>query len=339
MTATELTAKVARRIKGLPIRLRSRVAQKLLRSKPHLMARIVRIMAETGATTDECLKHGALPMMVHFYSPVPDIEDLKQRGIWQKKSAMAGIDFRPDAQLAELRRLGKAYGEECDWPMHATANRHEFYTHNNSFGFGCAAGLHTILRDSKPKRVIEVGSGNSSLVIAKALALNLHDGLATDYTIIDPYPRDIIRDGLKGLSRLLDQRVELCDPKMFTALEAGDVLFIDSSHVTKVGSDVNFLILEVLPLLKPGVIIHFHDIPMPYEYPQVYATNPKFRMFWNESYLLQAFLACNKEFEIVLAMAFIQEEHMNVFCASFPKFKLAENWANSGSLWIRRKPL
>ena len=106
--------------------------------------------------------------------------------------------------------------------------------------------------------------------------------------------------------------------------------------MVKIGSDVNFLILEVLPRLKPGVIIHFHDIPMPWEYAEVYARDPASRFFWNESYLLQAFLAFNNCFEVLLSMGFLQTEYMDEFCAAFPKFKLAENWANSGSLWMRR---
>ena len=339
MSLTTLAENIARRVKHYQRRLRQGLVRQMVRGFGGPMARFVREMAETGEGTEACLKEGVLPMMVHFYSPVPDIEELNERKIWNRRSSMAGIDFRPEAQLALLKRLGATYGDECYWPIDATADPKQFFTHNGSFSYGCAAALHTTIRDAKPKRVIEIGSGNSSLLISKALSFNIRDDPTQkpEYTIVDPYPRDIIRNGLPLLYKVVTQRVELLQPEFFDQLEQNDILFIDSSHVSKIGSDVNFLVLDVVPRVKPGVIIHFHDIPMPFEYPETYAKNPCFRVFWNESYLLQAFLACNQEFEILLAMCYLQTDHMNEFCSAFRKFKLDENWANSGSLWIRHK--
>jgi hypothetical protein len=131
--------------------------------------------------------------------------------------------------------------------------------------------------------------------------------------------------------------VELCSPALFERLEENDILFIDSSHSVKIGSDVNFLYLEVLPRLKPGVVVHIHDIPMPYEYTKTYATNPAFRMFWTESYLLQAFLIYNSEFEVLLSMAYLQGSHPDLYREAFPSFD-PEADTGSGSIWIRRKP-
>jgi hypothetical protein len=120
-------------------------------------------------------------------------------------------------------------------------------------------------------------------------------------------------------------------------LNDGDVLFIDSGHVVKTGGDVNYLILDILPKLAPGVIIHFHDIPMPYEYPDVYHTNPSFRVFWTESYLLQAFLAFNHEFETLFSMAGITAQRADVLKAAFPHHDPSRHLLNSGSIWLRRK--
>ena len=303
------------------------------------MPLIVKHMADTGQGTDECLELGCLPMNIHFYSPVPDIKDLENRKIWEKKSELPGIDFRPEEQLAMLERLGRQFGAECEWPLTPTSVPEEFYLKNNSFSYGCASALHSIIRYFRPQHFIEIGSGHSSKIISKALEMNKDDdpSRTPDYIVVDPYPGEIVSKQLSAISRLVKEKVECVDPKLFDVLGENDILFVDSGHTVRTGSDVNFIILEVLPKLRPGVIIHFHDINLPYEYPKVYFTNPQFRMFWTEAYLLQAFLAFNRDFEILLAMNYLQTDHMSDYSRAFPRFKLEENWANSGSFWIRRK--
>ncbi|MGO8822509.1 MAG: class I SAM-dependent methyltransferase, partial [Desulfomonilaceae bacterium] len=221
---------------------------------------------------------------------MPDIKDLDQREVWAQRSDLVGIDFRSDEQVAFLLKLGEAYGHECRWPQNPTDDPLQFYTHNGCFSFGCAAALHCVLRYYKPQLVIEIGSGMSSLVISAALRLNANDfsrDVKSSYTIIDPYPGATVTGGLPKLTQLLEQPVELTDVSFFDQLAENDILFIDSSHTVKIGSDVNYLILDVLPRLKPGVVVHFHDINLPYAPPKVYYTNPAFRVFWTEEYLLQ----------------------------------------------------
>jgi hypothetical protein len=186
--------------------------------------------------------------------------------------------------------------------------------------------------------VIEIGSGNSSLVINAALLRNAEDSASggAEYTIVDPYPRPILEKGLPGLTRLVKQRVELLDVDFFERLGENDVLFIDSGHTVRIGSDVNYLILDVLPRLASGVIVHFHDINLPREYPKVYATNPRFRMFWTEAYLLQAFLCFNSQFEILLAMSYLTTERKEELLAAFPLYDPSKHLLTSGSFWIRR---
>jgi hypothetical protein len=303
-----------------------------------ILAPVITHMARTGAGTDNCLRSGSLPMPVNFHSPIPDLRDLESRKVWDRRSNLAGIDFRPDTQMDFLLKLGEEFGQECDWPPNPSDDSHKFYTENQSFSFGCAAGAHCILRHFKPRHVIEVGSGNSSLVIAGALSLNAQDAEEeAEYIIVDPYPQSMIEDGLLALTHLVKKRVELLDVSFFDGLGNNDVLFIDSGHVVRIGGDVNYLILDVLPRLASGVIVHFHDIGLPYEYPKVYATNPKFRMFWTEAYLLQAFLCLNNQFEILLAMNYLMTEHQEVFRSAFPFYDSYKHRAISGSFWIQRK--
>jgi hypothetical protein len=309
---------------------------RLVVSNP-LQASLVTWMARSGAGTDACLKQGSLPLPVHYYSPVPDIEDLRQREVWSRRSDLPGIDFRPEAQVACLLELGEKYGRECDWPADSTGNPSDFFTENSSFSFGCAAAAHCIVRDRKPKRLIEIGSGKSSLVLSAALGLNDREGASAEYTVVDPYPSPFL-DTLPGtVPTVLAERVELVNPSIFEELGAGDVLFIDSGHVVRIGGDVNFLLLDILPRLKPGVVVHFHDIDLPYEYPEVYATNPAFRMLWTESYLLQAFLACNSEFEVLLGMKYLMQDRPDVFRRAFPLFDPMRHKSMSGSFWIERR--
>ena len=303
------------------------------------LAPIVRLMASTGAGTDACLKLGCLPMSVDYYSPVPDVSDLARRKVWDRRSELVGIDFRPDAQVAFLEKLGSKFGQECDWSPNPTNDPYQFYTENNNFSFGCAASTHSIMREFNPRRVVEIGSGNSSLIISRALLMNAKNKAAKypEYTVIDPYPGSIVKKNLPGLSRLIKQRVELVDVNFFELLDDNDILFIDSGHTVRIGGDVNFLILDILPRLAPGVIVHFHDIGLPYEYPKIYATNPHFRVFWTEAYLLQAFLCQNSQYQIMLAMSYLMSEQKEAFRAAFPFYDPKKHVSTSGSFWIRKR--
>lgn len=323
-----------RSLRSLPHRAMSvvrSVAAKRLLSR---LAPAVGFMARTGLGTDACLVHGALPLPVHYYSPVPDLADLRARSIWAKRSTMGGINFQPERQFEFLRELGTRFGHECNWP-HDEVTPLEFHTNNLSFSYGCAASLHGVLRSYKPKRVIEVGSGNSTRVISSALRLNRADGAPCAYTVIDPYPSEATK-GVTEIEKLEVERVELVDPQLFDTLGENDVLFVDSGHTVRIGGDVNFLILDVLPRLKPGVVVHFHDIPMPFEYNESYYTNPSFRMLWTESYLLQAFLSMNESFETLLAMSWIMADHKVRFAAAFPTYDPEVHVNSSSSYWIRR---
>jgi len=316
------------------------IALLILRLFPWVVARLVSYMARSGEGTDTCLKLGSLPLPVHFYSPVPDMKDLETRQVWSKRSSLPGVDFRPADQLELLSELGETFGDECHWPSEDPGDPGKYYLNPDfPFSFGCAAGTHSMVRYFKPRRVIEFGSGASSKVLAAALQQNARQDQSDqyDYTIIDPYPGGLIAEGkLPGVTQLHKMGAEEAPIEWFDALEANDILFIDSGHVVRIGSDVNYAILDIMPRLKPGVLIHFHDVPMPYEYHKVYYTGrPAFRVFWTESYLLQAFLIYNQQFEVLLALKYLMEEQKEKFRSAFPHFD-PQSPAVSESFWIRR---
>lgn len=155
-------------------------------------APIISRMAQSGAGTNRCLHHKCLPLPVHFYSSVPDIDDLERRHIWDKKSPLKGIEFQIENQVSLLHSLGEKYGDECKWPLSPTDDHARFYINYNSFSFGCAAILYSMIRYYKPKRIIEIGSGNSSKVISEAINKNKTENFQTEYTIIDPFLSEFI---------------------------------------------------------------------------------------------------------------------------------------------------
>lgn len=311
------------------------------------IAQIGKYMADSGHGSNKCLEYGWLPVPVHFYSPLPDIKDLESRGIFKRKSELAGINRNIQRQLEFLDRAAGLFREETkEWPLteQDTASKDVFFMKNNCFSYDCAAALHYMVRYFRPKRIIEIGSGLSSRVINQALAKNQADSnipllyedksQKTLYTIIDPYATGRTQ-ALHNVGNVINQKVETCSDEIFLGLQSGDILFVDSSHSVKAGGDVNFIILDILPKLNSGVIIHFHDISLPNEYDRQYFVNESFRMFWTEAYLLQAFMAHNSDFEILLAMTMLGQEKPEQFKAAFPY--RPEGSPGSGSFWIRRR--
>jgi predicted O-methyltransferase YrrM len=269
---------------------------------------------------------------IHFYQPIPDTASLDSV-IWTRRSAMVGIDLRDSAQLALLAKLSESYKAEYNaFPRDDTGDPSAFYLLNRSFEKIDAEIYYAMLREVKPKRLIEIGSGNSTLLAAQALAKNRADGSECEFTVIDPFPRPIVEKGLPGVTRLIRQGVEDVDLSVFDQLDDGDILFIDSSHVVRIGGDVVFEYLELLPRLKPGVLVHIHDIFLPMEYPKNLID--KDRWFWTEQYLLQAFLAFNDSFEVIWAGSYMTLTHSAEMQAAFASFS---NGVNAGSFWIRRK--
>lgn len=195
----------------------------------------------------------------HFHSPVADPSEVRAREerLWSRTDEMRGIDLNVQAQLALLREL-KPHTASIDYPIDDPGDCRTYFYNNDQYPVLDADFLHAALCLFRPRTMIEVGSGFSSLVTAGVNRRLLNGQL--DFSCIEPYPRQFLIDGVEGITRLVREKVEDVDPSFFDRLEAGDILFIDSSHVSKIGSDVNHLIFNVLPRLQPGVLIHVHDI-------------------------------------------------------------------------------
>ena len=183
----------------------------------------------------------------------------------------------------------------------------------------------------EPTRVIEVGSGWSSLVTAR-VNRELRGG-GIDVTCIEPYVPEFLAAGVDGITRVLPTRVQDVPVDRFLELGAHDVLFIDSSHVVKTGSDARYLYHEILPRLRAGVVVHVHDIFLPADYPEEWVLSGR---GWNEQYVLQSFLAFNSAFEVLLSLAWLARTHPEALePAGFPAERLRT--VGGGSFWMRRR--
>jgi predicted O-methyltransferase YrrM len=267
----------------------------------------------------------------HYYEPIPDTRRIP-KSLWSQLSALPGVDMRDQAQVALLASLSAFRNEYAAFPLDRTGNMHDYYVNNRRFESVDGEVLYSLIRQLQPKRLVEVGSGASTLLSAKAVLRNSAEGHLCDFTSIDPYPPDELRHNLTGLSRLVVKPVQGVPLDVFTALEGGDVLFIDSSHVVRIGGDVLFEFLEVFPRLRKGVLIHIHDIFLPSEYPEKWVFKEK--RFWSEQYLLQAFLSFNDAFEVVWASSYMHLRHPEMLEEAFPSYRRDRRWP--GSFWMRK---
>ena len=270
----------------------------------------------------------------HFYQPVPDTRTLPKR-LWEEHSKLIGIDVNEKTQLDLLSRFTKRFKHEYEQlPREKTSVPFQYYICNNMFQSVDAEILYCMIRNFKPRRVIEIGSGNSTYLAAQTLVRNSEDenGYLPELTAIDPFPNKTVQSGFHGLSRLIAKRVEEVPLSKFQELEENDILIIDSSHVIRTGGDVEYEYLEVLPRLKKGVIVSFHDIFLPAEYPEEWVQ--KWRLFWTEQYLLQAFLAFNSSFEVLWMGSYMHLTHPKEIEAAFGSYNKATTWP--GSFWMRR---
>jgi hypothetical protein len=266
----------------------------------------------------------------HFYSPIADPDDIRAREsvIWSRHDEMADIDLNVPAQIELLSRM-KTYTADITYPVERPLDQTTYFYANDQYPVLDAEFLYAALCLFRPKTMIEVGSGFSSLITADVNRRILNRQL--DFTCIEPYPRQFLIDGVDGVTRLVKEKVEDVDLSFFDRLDLGDILFIDSSHVSKVGSDVNYLFFEVLPRLKKGVMVHVHDIFLPDEYPKSWVIDEGRN--WNEQYLLRAFLQGNSGWEIMWAAHFMGSRYASAVHETFPRFP---SLGGGGSLWLRR---
>ena len=234
----------------------------------------------------------------HFYSPIvnpAEVKDYWEASISQKADDLSGVDV----DLSAMYKFWAANRDAMlasNFPDEPTSS-HRYFSNDGRYPKGDALVLLAMMNSAKPKRIIEIGSGFSSAVM-----LDVADQLDLAHfhlTCIDPFA-----DRLRGLLRprdhdhvtILERKVQTVPVKMFSILEANDILFIDSSHVLKTGSDVHYELFHILPVVQRGVLIHFHDIQFPFEYPRQWVFDK--RWSWNEIYAVRAFLMYNTQFAI-----------------------------------------
>ena len=273
----------------------------------------------------------------HFYSPIPDLA-LVRRNAWRVYDGsvddLPGVRLNTDEQVKLLGRFAEHYGE-MPFPERASPGN-RYHLDNQWFGYGDGVTLYSMMREFTPARIVEVGSGYSS---AAMLDVDQRFFGTIGLTFIDPYPQrllGLLGDADRERCTVLDQPVQAVPIDVFTQLQDGDFLFIDSSHLAKTDSDVLHLLFRVLPVLQPGVIVHIHDMMWPFEYPASWLEQGR---AWNEAYFVRAFLQFNDTFEIVYFNSYMEAKHADLVSAAMPLAMSVPSMANTignSSLWLRR---
>jgi hypothetical protein len=253
---------------------------------------------------------------VHYYSSIPNVSAL-DTGIFKKIYSDTGIDWNLEGQLTHLQSMLSRYKDEYE-PLQNIG-----LTLVDSFI------LYSMIREKKPRVMIEVGSGETTKISLLAQARNREEGHNCQFFAIEPYPGEDLRRIRTMDFQLIDKKLEDLDMEF---LATADLFIIDSSHVSKIGSDVNYEILEIVPNLKTGAFIHWHDIMIPGEYFEDWVRGN--HIFWNESYLLHAFMLFNNAFRIVWASRYMQLNHTELMADAFPYFKPDQHRCTS--FWIEK---
>lgn len=273
----------------------------------------------------------------HYHSPIPDLDVIleKENLLFREDvKTCPGIDLREGAQLDLLSELATHYDDLPFSEQPIASSR--YYYENMWFNYADAIVLFGMLRHFKPSKVIEVGSGFSSAVMLDTN--DAFDDALTHFTFIEPFPHRLNRflsDEDKNHCAIVANPVQDVEIDLFDTLDENDILSIDSSHVVKVGSDVARILFEILPRLKPGVIVHFHDILWPFEYPKEWFIDGR---AWNEAYFLRAFLQYNNSFEILYFNAFMELFHRDRLKDMMPLClrKPQGSALLGGSLWLTK---
>lgn len=284
--------------------------------------------------------HGCDLVPRHYYSPVTQAEDVAAPGFWDEQSMLRGVDLGESTGLALLADVLPGYLAEfrSRFTVEAGAESGTFHVVNGVYMAVDAHVYYAFVRHFRPRRVIEIGAGLSTRVAVEAMRENRAAGVAGDITCIEPFPGELLESlAAAGEVRLVRSRVQELGIGFFSVLQPGDLLFIDSTHVLREGSDVQFEYLELLPSLPDGVLVHVHDISLPRRYPRCYVEQG---IHWNEQYLLQAFLAFNSRFEVIWAGNQLLLRHPEVMHAAFPEIAAMRRrypLAEPSALWMRSK--
>lgn len=310
----------------------------LLESSQRLQEAVQQLGAMSAVIDEknaELRKFGEGPPFVpngHFYSPIAPKEELRRDAArifasWPR--TIPGIDLREHQQLQLLDALKEYYS---DLPFEAEkADDLRYFYDNPAYSYSDAIFLNGMVRHARPKKVIEVGSGYSSCMLLDTNERWFNNSIKC--TFIEPYPKllqSLLKDGDLERIEIHEKRVQDVEGSLFASLEENDILFVDSTHVSRTGSDVNHILFNVLPSLADGVYIHFHDIFYPFEYIKDWIDEGR---AWNEAYLLRAFLQNNSDFEVIAFNTFLEHFHEDYFRENMPL--CLKN--RGGSIWLRKR--
>jgi len=265
----------------------------------------------------------------NFYSPIPSTKDINKHDFNAAlPQTIPGIDLNADEQLQLLNSF-ETYYKELPFPDQKSGDFRYFYQ-NEAYGYSDAIFLYSMIRLLKPKKLIEVGSGYSSSVTLDTNEKFMDNSI--DCIFIEPYPQrleSLLKDNDKENVTIHKKFLQDVPLNVFKELKENDILFIDSTHVSKFNSDVNYLFNEILPALASGVYIHIHDVFYPFEYPKDYFLEKR---AWNEQYTLRAFLQYNSAFKIVLFNTYLESMFEDKIKSRFPL--LYKN--TGGSIWLKK---
>jgi hypothetical protein len=294
----------------------------LLAALRTLMPRYQRVLDKLGFSI----------IRIHYYEPIYRASDVPST--IEDARSLPAIDFNVDGQLALISRFN-VQCELLEIPLDKP-NETSFGHLNKAYAFGDAESFYSMIRLLKPRRIYEIGSGQSTLLARKALAINQREdgNYVCDHVCVEPFEYDWLND--LGVT-IIRQRVENVELTLFDKLESGDFLFIDGSHVIRPHGDTLREFNEILPRLAPGIYIHFHDIFSPFNYPKEWLVDA--RTMWDEQYLLESFLSFNSEYEVVLAVNWLKHNCRDQFRAAFPvTASHPDHFArHPGAFWIRRR--
>ncbi len=287
----------------------------------------------------------------HYYSPIPGDEDLcsvfgsleeaasvDSKKLEARNNSAAGLQLNESKQIQLIEEFGAFYKTCPRFPVKKT-EEYRFSYDNPYFSYADTTVFCCLVQKFKPRKIIDVGGG-----VTTTLMMDMNDlffkNNPMNITLIEPHAENIEHylKGDQSVERIF-KKIQDVDPAVFTSLNAGDILFLDTSHVSKMGSEVNFLVFNVLPLLKPGVIIHIHEIFYPFEYPIEFYNTYK---YWNEIYLWRAFIMHNTEYEIILFNSWFARKHTELLRKNLPDYFLTGRQGvipqcEGSSLWLQKK--
>lgn len=281
-------------------------------------------------------KRGLHLLRDHYYLPIPNDDDIGSVG----RTQLVGVDMNDNGQLQWNRDVVLRYRDEiATFPMTEPDDSSGYHFINGNFMVGDAHAYYAIIRHLRPRRVIEIGAGNSTLIANEAIRRNTEesDSYSCHFTVIEPYRGHLVKS-LPFVTELQECRLQDVDISYFDRLDANDILFIDSSHVLKSGGDVWMEYCEIIPRLRSQVYVHAHDISLPKPYPSVYYHA---HLYWNEQYVLQALLTNSDRLEVIWAGSYLFDKYPDETVAAFsPEYDMMRDvypLAEPTSFWFRTR--